>query len=459
MASLIPKSTAVTTSWVGGCFKDTKASAVTQSDGSVLLKFTANNAATLTCYDQYFLATVSGMQLLTIMTRGDKTVTWTPAAGSLESELWDLQTKGVRVFRFLTDTPTTLANAALTAELFYPMDTQGVDEASALKNIDFIERYTHFKMPARSDSDNAFIPEDQIKSGDFFGVMRLDGIDPMLAWAMGSTTGHVTTALWIDGELYVAESTVVDSYWPTNGVQKTPYRQWLDQANAAGYNVVFAPLTEKARSQYNEQAAIDFFKTVEGLDYGYKTLLWGWFDTPKDNLPCLPPDYKSNCIQFEFFEVLFGLIDKAAPELADEFVIEAWNLRLGTEGLRIADLYYTAYQQGLSAVDIPQIPEQDSWLYHTTRYGSPAIGKSMVCCVFVCNMWKAAGVFSDINSELNCGELTNWDDYSLTVLDSYTQILGSYTLTLNDFATKTFYPHMAEQCPSFAPDYYKPATC
>jgi hypothetical protein len=35
----------------------------------------------------------------------------------------------------------------------------------------------------------------------------------MLAWAMGSTNGHVTSALWMDGQLYVVESTVKDSYW------------------------------------------------------------------------------------------------------------------------------------------------------------------------------------------------------------------------------------------------------
>lgn len=29
----------------------------------------------------------------------------------------------------------------------------------------------------------------------------------------------------------------------------------------------------------------------------------------------------------------------------------------------------------------------------------------MVCCVFVCHMWKAGGIFGD-NGE-NCGEFTN----------------------------------------------------
>ena len=43
--------------------------------------------------------------------------------------------------------------------------------------------------------------------------------------------------------------------------------------------------------------------------------------------------------------------------------------------------------------------------YNTTRYGKPAVGESMVCCVFVCHMWKAGGIFGE-NGE-NCGEFTN----------------------------------------------------
>lgn len=50
------------------------------------------------------------------------------------------------------------------------------------------------------------IDEDLVHSGDFFGIIRLDGLDPMLAWGMGSVTGHTTIAHRIDGVLHVCES-------------------------------------------------------------------------------------------------------------------------------------------------------------------------------------------------------------------------------------------------------------
>ena len=37
--------------------------------------------------------------------------------------------------------------------------------------------------------------------GDTFNIMRLDGLDPMIAWAMGSATGHTAMALWRNNEV------------------------------------------------------------------------------------------------------------------------------------------------------------------------------------------------------------------------------------------------------------------
>jgi hypothetical protein len=87
----------------------------------------------------------------------------------------------------------------------------------------------------------------------------------------------------------VCESTIADSYWPTDWIQKTPYETWIKQAIAADYLVVWAPLSDEARKNYNETAAVEYFKSQEGYDYGFQTMLWGWLDTPKGNFPCLPP--------------------------------------------------------------------------------------------------------------------------------------------------------------------------
>ena len=105
-------------------------------------------------------------------------------------------------------------------------------------------------------------------------------------------------------------------------------------------------------------------------------------------------------------QVAFALIDRHIPAIANLMWVEAFNLRLGTQNLRTSDLWQTAAQRNMTSSQVPTIVEQDSWQYHTTRYNktNPVMGPSMVCCVFACAVWKAAGVFGDM--EVNCGELT-----------------------------------------------------
>ena len=65
---------------------------------------------------------------------------------------------------------------------------------------------------------NTGVDESLIQGGDFLGIIRLDGLDPTLAWGMGSVTGHTTIAHRINGTLHVCESQAKGSYWDVNGI-------------------------------------------------------------------------------------------------------------------------------------------------------------------------------------------------------------------------------------------------
>jgi hypothetical protein len=85
--------------------------------------------------------------------------------------------------------------------------------------------------------------------------------------------------------------------------------------------------------------------------------------------------------------------------------VQAFNFRLGTQDLRTADLFYQASLQGLNdSAKLPALVEKDSFMYETTRYNKTNVvqGRSMVCCVFVCSVWKAAGVFDEIDADFEC---------------------------------------------------------
>lgn len=214
------------TSWSTPCFKNNVASASFNGTNQVVVEVVSTGASSLDCRESYTFMTFFEHHHAVIH-EGRNTFTMDIPADVKPAELWDLNHKGIRAMRFNNSFAEVAANIFESLKLFVPEFTQNVDPVSAKRNVDFMAKYPRFVMEERDPLSNLPPPEHMVHSGDFFGVIRLDGLDPMLAWGMGSTTGHAVAALWIDGELYICESTVVDSYWPTNGIQKTPYRQWL----------------------------------------------------------------------------------------------------------------------------------------------------------------------------------------------------------------------------------------
>ena len=488
MGSLIPGQGA---SWTNvnstGCFGAVSAGSYRNDDGTYTLSFTVKDANSVLCADSYLLATLEGYMVHTIscLTAFDssfcdhtESVTWTPADDASVAELWDIENKGIRAFRFTDDLLTTTEELTHTLNLFEPLLTPTVSDEAAAANIDFLAKYANVSIHQR-DVQTVPIDESLIASGDFFGVMRLDGLDPMLAWAMGAHTGHTVLALREppNDQLFIVEATNNNSYWDTNGVQKHPYNEWMVKAKAASYNVVWAPLNPTARAVFNATAALEYFSTVEGFDYGYQNILWGWQDTVEDNYPCLPPSFGDLCLTPHHVQILFGVLDRAVNATANIIFLQAWNKRVGTDGLSFAEvLMYANQTAGIQAQDIPVIVEKDSWVYETTRFGEPAVGPALVCCSFVCNVWKAGGLFGDLAREINCAEQTNLDDYTLDFLTTpnplpslcakadpnnpLCQLEGDYSVNLGDvYGTRQPYAHMDEWCPSRAPGYERSTTC
>ena len=54
-------------------------------------------------------------------------------------------------------------------------------------------------------SETTTINTDLIQSGDALVVTRLDGLDQMIGWGVGSHIGHTAIALRDKGELYIVE--------------------------------------------------------------------------------------------------------------------------------------------------------------------------------------------------------------------------------------------------------------
>jgi hypothetical protein len=324
-----------------------------------------------------------------------------------------------------------------------------------------------------------------VKDGDFMGLIRLDGLDPMLSWAMGSATGHTAMALRFDGKLHVVESTATSAYWPVNGMQKTEWNQWLKQYRAADYNIVHLPLSPENAAKFNATAAREKFTSeFEGFDYGYKNMLWAWIDITDQNFPCMPAESPvQGCLSWELFEVLVSMFEDFSTEIAEMLFVPGLRRRVDLPpGSSWAEVLRAAHKKFDGKVaDLPTSPEQDSWTYEVMRNGKKDEGPGRMCDALVCSLWKAGGLFGDLADKVQCTEFTNWDAWGLKLFDTNAasnrpevckiadpdndlcQLSGKYSLKLRTpmywYNERPLVAHMAERCPSMAPHYERSESC
>ena len=474
------------------CFGSVTVSAKQVNTSFVELTLTMANQLALFCSDSYLILGGGAFSIQEFSSEQTANLYFNISETlSDPAEKWYLDSVGIRVTRFndgllesrgeLIDTLVMLAGfleMPLTADTFNA-------------NVDFMNSYIH-TVPRMQPTTGLRsggakvgrdINPDDIGTGDALLIVRPDGLDPMLGWAMGADSGHTTIAMRFSGskDLFICESTTKDAYWPTNGIQCHPWLEWIDLAEKAQHNTVVVPLSDKYRAMFNASAAADFFHAYKGVDYGYAAMLFSWLDTVRDNFPCVPPDY-TTCLFPKTAEIVAVIIDKLLGSSHQNMFRQALAHRVGiwpAESTVLNTLMVGALQKNKTFIDLYQIPEDDSWQYNTTRDGVHTASKSMVCCVFVCNMWKAAGIFSEIGNEISCGEQTNWDIYSMAIFNAskfgsgrpeicktvdpantLCQVTGNLTFVLvPDVNSRELYENMGNSCPSKGPQYIRPANC
>ena len=128
--------------------------------------------------------------------------------------------------------------------LFQPKVPKYMEET----NVEFLKWAANYTLVERPEATRkVHINEDDIKSGDYLAIARLDGLDPMIMYGTGSHSGHTTMALRFDGELYIVESQ--DAwYWPVLRIQRTPFSKWMEWAENCDFSVTYMPLSDEKRA-------------------------------------------------------------------------------------------------------------------------------------------------------------------------------------------------------------------
>lgn len=72
-------------------------------------------------------------------------------------------------------------------------------------NVEFLKWAVNYDLVKR-ETPKVDIDESLIQAGDYFAVMRLDGLDPLIMYGTGSHSGHSVVAHRENGHLYIVES-------------------------------------------------------------------------------------------------------------------------------------------------------------------------------------------------------------------------------------------------------------
>jgi hypothetical protein len=453
--------------FTNSCFKTNKVSLEKFSKAETIISFEASEPLGWFCTDTYWIGTYNHNQLKIFFQGGYRRIVLTNLS---DGDMADIRVNGIHVLGFCQGLFSNIKSIIQTIGLFFggftpdpnawlPIMRPSITGIMERLNVSFLGEIMGYKQVHRGEWGNKLIEIDEklIKSGDFLAITRLDGVDPIVMIGTGARIGHTAVCLWIDGELYVVEST--DSwYWPKKGIQRNKWKDWIQYARVSDKLVAHLPLREDIRAKFNEKKAIEFFNSVEGLNYGYHNFVFSWLDTEKDNWPGFADG--------DSVFMMVALFSKLAPQVGSTMFGEGLNKRLGTNGLSVTEAVLHAAEKGISIGSLFAIPELE-WEYSD--------GKNYVCSCFTAALYKASGLFGDL--DINPFEVSPRDIYQLAIYDKeykhkrpeickeadpdldYCQIMGRYKIILDNHSSIELYDGMNEKCPSTSPLYIRTEGC
>lgn len=262
-------------SFSGDCLQGANTATLSMNATGATIQFTNDgNATGLLCSDSLVLASREKIYLHSNSALGGKSQSASIAAWH-PKEHDDVNAHGLHLFLLPCGLLGTLTSTLKTVTLF---TEPNMTEA----NVDFLN---YKLMPGgvltkplgvfnkTQDIDGSTIP-----SGSYLAVSRLDGLDTLIMFGTGGVTGHSVTVVKdpTDGVTYCVESTdktpFGKAYWPPPyGVIRTPFDQWVEQARNASFGVALLPISAELAPKFNESRFWSWFKTVEGMPYGYHT--------------------------------------------------------------------------------------------------------------------------------------------------------------------------------------------
>ena len=178
------------------CFQNNSISSKTNGIYTTI-SLVSSNPQSLLCGDFYMIANLQNIHIKSI---------WHSGCYSLKLKT---SNNNPYLFRFKGSPSQMIYSLVDTVKLFAPYLSKNGEITPKVEkgNLNLLTNLANMSMPDVNKGYLHILDPKTVNSGDLLAIMRLDGLLPMEGFGMGSGTGHMAVALWIDGELYVVEST------------------------------------------------------------------------------------------------------------------------------------------------------------------------------------------------------------------------------------------------------------
>ncbi|XP_057540368.1 uncharacterized protein LOC130818272 [Amaranthus tricolor] len=451
--------------WKGACFYENSAWLEFNNEsgtefGGGTLHIKVDKAHSWTCMDIYVFATPYRVTWDYYFLSREHTLEFKEWEGKKEYEY--VKSRGVSIFLMQAGM---LGTLQALWEVFPLFTNTGWGENS---NIAFLKKHMGASFEERPRPWVTNITADEIHSGDFLAISKIrgrwGGFETLEKWVTGSYAGHSAVCLRdSDGKLWVAESGH-ENEEGEDVVVVLPWEEWWEfelTKDNSNPHIALLPLHPDLRAHFNESAALEYARSMDGQPYGFHNLIFSWVDTVDRNFP--PP------LDAHLVASVMTIWNQMQPAYAASLWEEALNKRLGTENLSLPEILVEVEKRGSSFDKLLTIPEQDDWIYED--------GISVSCVAYALEIYKAAGLFGSLSNSVQATEFTIKDAYSLKFFEDdpsrlpswcddnhnekfpFCQIRGRYRMELPGYNSIEPYQHMNERCPSLPPKYYRPKYC
>lgn len=197
--------------YTSSCFGTFNMDFALLSETQFQVTVTLGNKKGLTCHDTLLFANTEAWHAETFYFNGSHVLTF-DMPGLIEQQ--DVGFTGINVFMSCYGIEKETESILRMMEMMIDVNRQSYEIPDYMANTDrqFLLESMGYDLPPRP-INFVDIDENMVKSGDFFGVTRLDGLNPLIMYGTGSHIGHCTTALRFDDGLYIVESQGA-AFWP-----------------------------------------------------------------------------------------------------------------------------------------------------------------------------------------------------------------------------------------------------